>query len=342
MTPAPSSSNKNVILVVVLVLAGSCVLCAGGAIVLGGIGFLTAKDVATPPVPTGVTTAAEFAPPAPFQLVSEGRWQASLADGSAHHGVEVTRFPSRAATSGLSALSEAWSELIVPQWPGAPSRVLPLRRFANNGARVYFASARLPQQGFKRKSLVSLYLLQVDDRFEVFSVVQSSVDESVGNEMTEAGAPDVSHPLVEALFKGLAGSPTDVPLVDDAELVGSWKSSSGGQQQYVYVLTGASGYDAVASSVWWTFEAGHEFTYKFSGAVTDTGNTRFSGQEDRGTWSLEHDLLVTNGDTLKRKFFVVGAGEGPGGKRVVVLMPEGKWTLSPGAIAREGVVLEEE
>lgn len=335
MTPGPKSGSSKTILVVVLVLAGACAFCSVGVVILGGVGFLTAsKDLSTPaPVLSADREVVTFVVPPPFHQVSEGRYTAEQTDGPARYVVEVIRLPAIDAADPIESLNAQWRATIVRDWPGAPEQVLPLRRFANNGARVYFTSASLQQQGAEYRSLVSLYLVSADERFEPFVTVQSFFDSSAGAPMRALGASDVTHPLIEALFKGISGSPVGNPLIDDAEVSGRWQHSSGNQMQFVNVLTGSTGYTAVASGTWWTFEPNHEFSYKFSGAVTNTGATQFSAQSDSGTWRVEHDVLVTDGETLDRKYFIVGAGRGPSGKRTLYLMPEGNWTLSPGGLA---------
>lgn len=73
--------------------------------------------------------------PASFAVVSQGRWRFEKLDGSAKYTAEVIKL---AAIPGIEdapdKLTQLWNQTIVRDWPNAPTRVLPLRRFVNNGA----------------------------------------------------------------------------------------------------------------------------------------------------------------------------------------------------------------
>lgn len=344
--PGPGRSNKT-LLWVLLGVGGLCAVCGAGTVALVGLGAIAgATDVmgaGTPPVPVvaGAPGGFQFTVPDTFALVSEGRWRFEKIDGDARHTAEVIRF---AAIPGLEnpqdKLTQLWNQVIVRDWPGAPTRVLPLRRFVNNGARAWFTSATLQAANQKHPSMVSLYLVEADDRLEPFVVLQEFFDDSVGAVMEEAGAFDKSQPAVEALMKGVEGSPVGLPLVSDDEVAGKWLFGSGAQAQYVNVITGSTTFSAVSYTIRYDFAANHTFSYDYAGANTQYGSTKFGGQNDTGSWRVEHDVLVLDGAARDVKFFIVGAGLSPGGKRVLYLMPEPNWSLSPGAIAFHGQLYE--
>jgi len=348
MQPTPARRSNQTWLWVLLGAGGLCAVCGAGAVALAGLGLVAGASDSTGP---GGVSAAEQpgAPggfalqvPASFALVSEGRWRFEKAEGTARHTVDVIRLPSVSAEAGpVAALTQQWNAVIVRDWPGAPTQVLPLRRFVNNGARAYFTSAQLTAAQNDHPSLVSLYLVEADERLEPFVVLQEFFDKSVGAAIVAQYSFDQSQPAVEEFIKGVEGSPVGRRLVDEAEVVGAWRHGSGASMQYVHVLTGSTTFSAVSYTIGYTFGADHSFRYEYSGANTQLGSTTFGGDRDTGTWKLEHDLLVLDGERFDRKFFIVGAGPGPAGRRVLYLVPEGHWSLSPGAIAQHGQLYEE-
>lgn len=342
MTPGspPSPRRPNSLLWVLLAVFGLCAVCGAGAVAVLGLGVIAG---ASDGLGVGSPATREASPGAPggfslrvppgFTPVSEGRWRQVIQEGDKRHSVDVIRLPSIAGLDDAQPkLQRLWHDVIVRDWPGAPDAVLPLRRFVANGARAWFSSAAILAPNAKEKSLVSLYLVEADDRLEPLVVLQEFSSELP----TYAGAQfswDTTHPLVEELIKGLEGSPVGLPLVDDAEVAGAWKYSSGASMDYVNIVTGSTSFSAVSSSTWYDFGADHDFTYRFSSANTNLGSTTFAGETDRGVWRVEHDLLIVEGEQRTRRFFIVGAGLGPKGQRVLSLMPEGSWSLYPGAIA---------
>ncbi|MBM4783858.1 MAG: hypothetical protein GQE15_39820 [Archangiaceae bacterium] len=344
--PPPGRSNKT-LLWVLLGVGGLCAVCGAGTVALFGLGVIAgATDVmgagtASPSGTPGVAGGFSFTVPASFAVVSEGRWRFEKLDGDARHTAEVIKL---AAIPGIDQpqdkLTQLWNQTIVRDWPGAPTRVLPLRRFVNNGARAYFTSASLKAANNKHPSLVSLYLVEADDRLEPFVVLQEYFDDSVGAVMMAKGSFDETQPAVEELMKGVEGSPVGLPLVSDDEIAGAWKYGTGSHAQYVNVITGSTSFSAVSYTVKYDFEANHDFSYDFVGANTQHGNTQFGGEKDTGTWRVQHDLLVLDGAAHDRRYFIVGAGVGPEGKRLLYLLPEPHWSLSPGAIAFHGELYE--
>lgn len=352
MTPAPSGAApvppRRTLLWVLLGVGGLCAVCGAGAVALAGLGVIAGAtdSMGTSTAPArgspGATGGFTFTLPASFAPVSEGRWRFEKVDGEAKHTLDVIRLT---AVPGLDdahgKLTQLWNSVIVRDWPGAPTQVLPLRRFVQNGARAHFTSATLKAPNAQHASLVSLYLVEADDRLEPFVLLQEYLDDSVGAVMVARGSFDVTQAAVEELMKGVEGSPIGRPLVDEAELVGSWKYGSGSHAQYVNVITGSTTFSAVSYTVRWRFDAGHRMAYETSSATTTLGTTAFAGQTDEGSWALEHDLLTIDGARFDRKYFIVGAGNGPAGKRVLFLMPEGHFSLSPGAIGFHGELYEE-
>lgn len=331
---------------VLLGVGGLCAVCGAGAVALVGLGVIAgatdtmgagAPAVGQEGAPGGFT----FKVPASFSAVSEGRWRFEKVDGNARHTVDLIRLPSVPGIEDpIGTLTRQWNAVIVRDWPNAPTRVLPLRRFVNNGVRAYFTSATLTAANNDHPSLVSLYVVEAGDRLEPFVVLQEYFDKSVGAMIVARYSFDQTQAAVEEVFKGVEGGPVGLPLVDELEIAGAWKFNSGSSMQYVNVITGGTTVNSVAYTVGYRFGAGHDFVYEYSGANTRFGNTQFGTDRDTGTWRLEHDLLVLDGERKVRKYFIVGAGVGPSGKRVLYLIPEGNWSLSPGAIAQHGELYE--
>jgi hypothetical protein len=335
---------------VLLAVGGLCAVCGAGTVALVGLGVIAGatdsmgaggSSSSSPAGSRGASGGFGFTVPASFTPVSEGRWRFEKVDGEAKHTVDVIRL---GAVPGLDdphgKLTQLWNAVIVRDWPGAPTRVLPLRRFVQNGARAHFTSATLTAPNAKHASLVSLYLVEADDRLEPFVLLQEYLDDSVGAVMKARGSFDVTQAAVEELMKGVEGSPVGRPLVDEAELVGAWKYGSGSHAQYVNVITGSTSFSAVSYTVRWRFDGDHSMAYETTSANTRLGDTTFAGEKDSGSWRLEHDLLLIDGDRFDRRYFIVGAGQGPDGKRVLYLMPEGHFSLSPGAIGFHGELYE--
>lgn len=350
MEQAPPRSSKT-LLWVLLGIGGLCAVCGAGTVALVGLGVIAgATDSMGAGAPAvgqerqeGAPGGFTFSVPPSFSPVSEGRWRFEKLDGNKRHTVDLIRLP---AVPGLedpiTKLTQQWNATIVRDWPNAPTRVLPLRRFVNNGARAYFSSASLTAANADHPARVSLYLVEAGDRLEPFVVLQEYFDTSVGAAIVAQYSFDQTQPAVEEVFKGIEGSPIGPPLVEEAEVVGAWSSSSGASLQYVNVITGGTTVNSVASNTKYAFSGDHTFSYDYGGANTRFGNTQFASQQDTGTWRLEHDLLLLDGEQFDRKFFIVGAGEGPAGKRVLYVIPEGNWSLSPGAIGQHGQLFEGE
>lgn len=345
--PPPERRGATPVFWALLGAAGLCATCGllSVAVVALGVAQGPLAD-AEEPAAVSVAGAGEpgeigFVVPSEFKPVSDGRFRYELRDGDARHSVDVIKL---AAVPGLAEperkLEETWRTAVAPDWPGAPTQLLPLRRFVSNGARAYFTAARMTAPGHQHPSLVSLYLVESDDRLEPFVVLQAYEDRSVGAMLVAAGSFDRTQPAVEVLFEGIGGSPVGLPLVDASEVVGTWTAASGASQEVVHVLTGASAVNAVSWSSRYQLEPGGRFSWTSSGATTRLGNTQFGSDRDTGRWTLKHDLLVLDGEARDKSFFIVGAGRGPSGKRVLYLLPEGHWSLSPSVIAQHGQLYE--
>ncbi len=344
---APRPFTRTILLWVGLTAAALCALCGAGTVGLVALGVIAGNaDPAVggadrPAGQPGVAGGFSMRLPASFTPVSEGRWRHEQVDGQRRHTVDVIKL---AAVPGVGdpagALKRLWNEVIRRDWPDAPQTPLPLRRFVNNGARAHFSSAALQPQGNQNKSLVSLYLVEAGDRLEPLVVLQEYFDDSVGAMMVARGSWDVTHPAVDALLKLVEGSPVGLPLVMDDEVQGAWVTASGASQQYVNVLTGSTTFSAVSSSVRYQLAADHAFAYQYAAANTQLGSTTFGGQRDQGTWKIEHDLLVLEGEARTTKYLIIGAGLVEGDRRTLYLMPEPHWSLSPGAIAQHGELFD--
>lgn len=330
---------------VLVALVAACFVCSAGALGLGLLGAFTAgEDASTVAAPTGAPGAAggfSFTPPEGWTSPGAGRVSTQVKDGTAVLTVEVIRMP---AISGVGEPAEKlaafWSERIGADWDGVPATPLVMRRFVGNGARAHFTSAPLRPKGGGTRARVSVYLVEAGDRLEPLVVLQQYDDPTTNAQsIKDQMAPyswDTTHPLVEQVIAGLAGSPVGLPLVSDEELVGEWRYSTGNALQWVNTLTGSTSMTTVSYSVDYGFGEDHQFTYRFQGASGQVGALEFQGDADEGEWKVEHDVLVLQGGARTVKYLVAGAARAPSGKRALFLLPEKQWSLSPGAVAMHG------
>jgi hypothetical protein len=346
MQAAGGRSNQT-LLWVLLGVGGLCALCGVGTMALVGLGVVagaTDSPVSSGPSPEarpGVEGGFRITFPPTFKPVDEHRHRFELEEGGSRHTVDVITL---ASIPGLDdpqgKLKATWTGTIVRDWPGAPSTTLPLRRFVQNGARAFYTFATVEVPGQRRRSMVSLYLVEAQDRFECFAVVQEFFDTGIGADFMNKYSFDTTHPAVETLLQGVEGSPVGLPLVSDDEVAGRWTYSTGAIGQYVHVITGSTSTETVSYAIRYQFDGDHRYTYRFQGATTGSGGGRFSVSHDEGTWAVEHDVLVLDGAQFDSKSFIIGAGVGLGGGRVLYVLPEGKWSLTPGAIAQFGELYE--
>lgn len=346
MEPAQGRSNKT-LLVVLLVVGGLCGVCGVGTLALVGLGVVAgASEVGpsftAPEARPGVEGGFRLTFPESFKPVDEHRHRFTLEEGGSRHTVDVIRLE---AVPGLDdprgKLDALWRGTIVRDWPQAPTVTLPLRRFVQNGARAHYTFATVEVPGQRRRSMVSLYLVEAGDRLEPFAVVQEFFDTGIGADFMNKYSFDTTHPAVEELLKGVEGSPVGLPLVSDDELVGRWAFSTGALGQYVNVITGSTSTETVSYAIRYQLTGDRRYVYRFQGATTGSAGARFSVSHDEGSWLVQHDLLVFDGAEFDSKYFLIGAGVGASGKRVFYVLPEGKWSLTPGAIAQFGELYEE-
>jgi hypothetical protein len=336
---------KKTWLWVLIALGGSCFVCAAGGLALLALGAVSggdgmgqaspARSEGTPGAPGGFS----FTAPQGWTSPGPGRWLTQREDGSARLTVEVIRLP---AIAGLEQPAEKlaafWRDRVGADWEVGETPLV-LRRFVANGARAYFTSAPLRPKRGGTETRVSAYLVEADDRLEPLVVLQGYDEPGQYASIIEHMAQfswDKTHPLVEQVIAGTAGSPVGLPLASDEEVAGRWVHSTATSMQWVHTITGSTSMSTVSYSVKFEFGEDHHFTYSFQGASGEVGAMQFSSDKDEGEWRVEHDLLVLEGKQGTKKYLIAGAGRQPGGKRTLFLMPERQWSLSPGALARSG------
>lgn len=338
-----AAPKKTKWLWLLLALGGSCFACMGGGMLLVLLGVISSDEATTsaPAVaPTGRPGAAggyALTLPASFKENGQGRWLHEQADGSSTLTVELLRLP---ALPGLerpeARLTELWNTRIAADWEGASATPFLLRRFVSNGAVAHFTGAELRTKPGRQLSFVSLYLVEAGDRLEPLVFIQQWRDPTgslAGADMMAGFSWKASHAAVEAVLAGVQGSPVGKPLVTDEEVVGRWVYGSTSTAQWLNTITGSTSMTAVAYSVNLAFDGDHRFTYRFNGASGQVGQLKFAADGDTGTWRVEHDLLVLEGDGGKtRRYLVVGAARAPDGQRTLLLMSEGSYTAAPFAV----------
>lgn len=98
----------------------------------------------------------------------------------------------------------------------------------------------------------------------------------------------------------------------------------------MHVATGGTAVTAVTRAQTYALGADQTFTSSTTGGAGRAGQMKFATEHDEGTWALERDVLVLEGERTKRRYLVVGATRGPDGRRVLLLQPE-PFSLGPGA-----------
>ncbi len=320
------TKGVKITLAVAAALVGMSFICCFGTLLLGLMG----GEETAPTAPRVIGGAGfTFSPPASFQQVGEGHWRREQRDGTEVYWVDVKRLPPIAGLAGAEAqLSAQWRQLL----SGAYEQVhapLVQRRFVSNGARAHFGRARLLRPGNPEPVMVSLYLVEADDRLEPFLVVQGCDTTAMGSQMIINFSFPKTHVFVEELLATVQGSPTGGPLVSDDEVAGHFVFGDTSTAQWINTVSGATSMTAVARAVDFTFNGDHTYTYSFTGGSGQVGAIQFGTDKDQGRWKVEHDLLVLTGEKYSRKYFITGAPRGPDGQQVLLLQSEPTWSFSP-------------
>ncbi|MDY7229612.1 hypothetical protein [Hyalangium rubrum] len=321
------TKGVKITLAVTAALVGLTFTCCFGTLVLGLVG----GEETTPAAGMRTSGGAgfTFAPPSSFQKVGEDRWRREQRDDTEVYWVEVRRLPPLAGLEGAEEkLSAQWRKLL----SGAYEQVhapLVQRRFVSNGARAYFGRARLLRPGNPEPVMVSLYLVEADERLEPFLVVQGCDTTAMGSQMIISFSFPKTHAFVEELLATVQGSPTGGPLVSDDEVTGHFVFGDTNTAQWINTVTGATSMTAVARAVDFTFNDDHTYTYAFTGGSGQVGAIQFATDKDQGRWKVEHDLLVLTGEKYAHRYFITGAPRGPDGQQVLLLQSEPTWSFSP-------------
>lgn len=323
------TKGVKVTLAVVAGLAALSGLCCMGTLVAG----LALDDA---PAPTAARSAAlggggfGFSPPSSFQQRGD-TWRREQADGDELHFVEVRRLP---PVAGLGEperkLATLWEQVVVPAFKPLPihDRIptpLTQRRFVENGARAHFGRARVLRRDTGDAVFVTVYLVEADDHLEPLLVTQGRDGSTLAMNLSFG----MTHAWVDEFFRGITGSPTGLPLVSDEEVTGHFKSGGTSTAQWVNTMTGGTTMTGVASATEYRFEDDHTFTYKSAAGAGQMGAMKFGFQEDRGTWRVEHDVLVVDGEQFDQRYFISGATWNPEGRRLLVLHLKPHWSLAP-------------
>lgn len=328
------TKGVKITLAVVAGLLGLSGLCCMGTLTLGLLG----GDGDAAKVSLSVGGAGfGFDPGATFQSTGQGAWRRELRDGTELMWVNVARL---APVPGLDepeqALTNLWNQAVAGAFDPLPvmDRIRPpivQRRYVNNGARAHFGRARLFKKGTTEAVYVTLYAVEADDRLEPFLVVQGCDSTAMGGAMICNFSFNKTHVWIEELIKGVTGSPTGAPLVSDEEVFGHFQFGSNDTAQWVNTVTGATSMTAVVRAVDFTFNDDHTYLYKFTGGSGQVGSMRFASDEDRGTWKVERDVLLLDGEKHQYKYFITGAPKSPTGAQLLLLQPTPNWSLAPEA-----------
>ncbi|CAM3093324.1 hypothetical protein G4177_22560 [Corallococcus sp. ZKHCc1 1396] len=340
---------KSPLVWILIAVGGASALCCTGTLGLLALGLIAGDDTApgTAPSAEARTHAGRKGEPGGFAFDAPQGWK-TLPDGrfiieypnkyGDPLGVEALRMPSvPGLDDGEGKVVRLWRERVGADWNGVPPHPRVMRRFMANGARAFFATEAVKHKGNGRSFLISLYLVEADDRFEPLVFIQSFASTGYGEDLSASFSWDTSYAKVEEALKGVRGSPVGLPLVDDAEVVGRFQYSSNSATQYVNTFTGATTMSTVSYGIDFTFGKDHTFQYKFVGASGQVGAMNFGADDDQGAWSVKHDVLTVTGAKRTRRYLLIGAARTPEGRRALYMLPEHpSWSLAPGSVAQHG------
>ncbi|WP_224362930.1 hypothetical protein [Hyalangium versicolor] len=344
--------TKSPLFWILITVGGASALCCTGTLGLLALGLISGPSETGAPTATAAGSASHetrgtgnrgepggfaFDAPQGWKTLPDGRFILEWLDRGDTLGVEALRLQSvPGLDDGEGKVARMWVERIGADWNDVKPNPPVMRRFMSNGARAFFTGGTVHHKGNGRSFRVTLYLVEADDRFEPLVFIQSySTPGGIGEAMSASFSWNTTHAKLEEALKGVRGSPVGLPLVDDAEIVGSFAHGSNSVAQWVNTYTGGTSMTAVTSHADYTFGADHAFQYKFVGGSGQVGAMTFGQESDQGTWSVKHDVLTLAGAQRTRRYLLLGAARTPEGKRTLFLVPEHpSWSLSPGAIAQ--------
>ncbi|MCY1043289.1 hypothetical protein OV208_18375 [Corallococcus sp. bb12-1] len=342
---------KSPLVWILIVVGGASALCCSGTLGLMVLGLISAgSDSDGPGALSGFASPADraragkpgepggfaFDAPQGWKSLEDGRFILEWVDRGDTLSAEALRLPSvPGLDDGEGKLLRLWRERVGADWANVNNNPPAMRRFMTNGARAFFTAAEVRHKTHGRSFRVTLMLVEADNRFEPLVFIQGfSTPGGIGEAMSASFSWNTSHQKVEDALKGVRGSPVGLPLADDGELVGDFTYSSSSAAQWVNAYGGTT-MTAVSYASQYILGADHTFQYKYSGASGQVGAMKFGSDNDRGTWSVKHDVLTLTGEQRTRRFLIVGAGRTPEGKRAIILMPEHPtWSLYPGALSQ--------
>ncbi|RKG75973.1 hypothetical protein [Corallococcus terminator] len=341
---------KSPLVWILIVVGGASALCCSGTLGLMVLGLISGSDTDSPGAVAGMASPADraragkpgepggfaFDAPQGWKTQADGRFITEWTDSSNLLGVEALRLQSvPGLEDGEGKLLRMWRERVGADWADVNPNPPAMRRFVTNGARAFFTAAVVTHKTNGKSFRVTLMLVEADTRFEPLVFIQSFSSPGAGEAMSASFSWNTSHQKVEEALKGVRGSPVGLPLADDAELVGDFTYSTSSAAQWATAYGGTT-MTAVSYAVQYILGADHTYQYKYSGASGVVGAMTFGSEDDRGTWSIHHDILTLTGEKRPRRYLIVGAGHTPEGKRFVILMPEHpRWSLYPGALSQD-------
>jgi hypothetical protein len=209
-------------------------LAAGGVSALCCVGSLVAVALSDDEGPRSRATQAgqgfSVTVPEGFSTPRPGHWTAERREGPNRLWLDVQQLaPLHVSGAVDEPLRALWARSL--EGYEGPADPLIQRRFVSNGARAHFARATVKRTGNPDPVMVSLYLVEADDALVPLFLVQGCDTNEPGALMIIQYSFPTTHTLVEAFLGGVAGSPVGAPLVDEAELTGTWTFADTGTLQ---------------------------------------------------------------------------------------------------------------
>lgn len=281
------------------------------------------KDVVLKP-DTGLAEGFTFTPPAGWQ--AEGAWHFRRKEESGAFVTAAVRFPPpvEAGKDIGATLRELWKTAVPPELAGRHTAMV-YRRYVGDGLVAHFIYGYGREKNRVADSLFTLALVDLGATWQPVIVGQTYEDPTTNIEsivrMSGSFSFSQSAGYAEEFLATLrcpAGKGR--PFITKEALVGSYGYGSGSNLQWENIYTGATTMTVVSYGGTLDLKADGTFEYTFSGASGEVGSLKFGSEKDKGTWTVENDVLVTKGEVRERKYRIGGVTQFDDGTKVAVLL----------------------
>jgi hypothetical protein len=262
---------------------------------------------------------------APDGWKTEGPWYFRRKEDSSAFRTALIRFPpSIEAGKDIGAsLRELWMTTVPAELAGRHSTMV-YRRFVGDGLVAHFVFGYGREKNKVADSLFTLALVDLGAQWQPVIVAQTYEDpttptESIVKMMGSLSFSETSGFAEEFLATLRCPAGKGRPFITKEALVGSYGYGSGSSLQWENIYTGATTMTVVSYGGTLDLKADGTFDYTFSGASGEVGSLRVASDKDKGTWTVEGDLLIAKGEVREHKYRIAGVTQFADGTKVAVL-----------------------